>query len=237
MSDVNLPPGFITNMPALAVKPEPPRPLASFADPEIYEQLKKGAATLAKSALVPQSFRDKPEDCFIALHMAYRLNADPMLVMQSLYVVHGTPGWSAKFVIGQANVSNVFRGRIKWREEGAIGGDDHSVTAYATLAETGEEVAETVTMAMAKNEGWTKNKKYQTLPSLMLKYRAATFLVRLHCPEVLMGVPVVDELEDVTAATARPVHESSAEALREVLQSEAAAREEDEHKDQGNLSL
>lgn len=174
--------------------------MSSFTDPAVFDQLWRGAKALSGSQLVPRHFRSKPEDCFIALHIAHRLGADPLLVLQSLYIVHGSPGWSAKFVIAQANMSGAFRGRIKFRTEGT--GKSLAVTAYATLAETGEEVAETVTMVMAEAEGWTENNKYKSLPELMLKYRAATFLVRLHAPEVMMGVPVVEETVDVASQQA-----------------------------------
>jgi len=60
-------------------------------------------------------------------------------------------------------------------------------------------------MKMAKAEGWSKNKKYQTMPELMLQYRAATFLVRLYCPEVLSGMPTSDEVEDLRFAEATVV--------------------------------
>jgi hypothetical protein len=74
------------------------------------------------------------------------------------------------------------------------------VTAFAKVAATGEEVSFTVSMATAKAEGWTANKKYQTLGPLMLRYRSATLLIRLYCPEVMMGMPGVDEIEDTAAA-------------------------------------
>ena len=33
-------------------------------------------------------------------------------------------------------------------------------------------------MKMARQEGWTKNSKYQSMPELMLRNRAATFFGR-----------------------------------------------------------
>ena len=48
---------------------------------------------------------------------------------------------------------------------------------------------------MAKKEGWTKNAKYQSIPEQMLRYRSAAFLIRLYCPEVMIGVPTAIEIE------------------------------------------
>jgi len=52
---------------------------------------------------------------------------------------------------------------------------------------------------MAKDEGWLdkKGSKWQTMPRQMMMYRAASFFARVHCPEVLIGLQTVDEVQDV----------------------------------------
>jgi len=71
-------------------------------------------------------------------------------------------------------------------------------------------------MEMAKKEGWTKNAKYQSIPEQMLRYRSAAFLIRLYCPEVMIGVPAQVELElearDVTPTGGADVVEANEEA-------------------------
>lgn len=167
-----------------------------LANPERFEFGWRAASLFAASQLVPPHLRGKKEDCFIAIHMAERLNEDPLVVLQNIHVVSGRAGWSAQYMIGRANRSGVFKGRINWRVTGK--GDDLSVVAFATLAETGDIVeSPTVDMKMAKAEGWTKNPKYQSMPEVMLRYRAATFLIRFNCPEVMLGIPTADEVEDV----------------------------------------
>ncbi|MDO6658942.1 hypothetical protein, partial [Anaerobacillus sp. 1_MG-2023] len=52
---------------------------------------------------VPQQYRDNIANCIIALEMANRMGASPMMVMQNLYIVHGNPGWSSKFLIATFN--------------------------------------------------------------------------------------------------------------------------------------
>ncbi len=68
-----------------------------------------------------------------------------------------------------------------------------------TYPEVDSYVQQTVTMAMAKAEGWVdkKDSKWKTLPTLMLKYRSAMFLARLHYPDILMGMMTTQEAEDV----------------------------------------
>jgi hypothetical protein len=166
-----------------------------LADAARFEFGQRVANLFANSQLVPAHLRGKTADCFIALHMAERLNEDPLVVMQNINIINGRAGWSAQYMIGRANRSGVFRGRISWRSTGA--GDALQVTAHAVLADAGEEVTATASMAMAKAEGWTKNQKYQSMPEHMLRYRSATMLIRLYAPEVMLGIPSSDELEDV----------------------------------------
>jgi hypothetical protein len=167
-------------------------------DGPAFEHGQRVAKLFASSQLVPPHLRDKVADCFIALHMAQRLNEDPLIVLQNIYIVSGRAGWSAQYMIGRANRSGVFKGRINWRIEGK--GENLVVTAFAHLDETGEEVSAAASMVMAKAEGWTKNSKYQSMPEVMLRYRSATMLIRFYCPEVMLGIPAADEIEDQVAA-------------------------------------
>lgn len=166
-----------------------------------FEHLWRLSTAFAKSELVPQSFQNKPENCFVALQMAIRLQVDPFMFLQSCYVVHGRPGIEAKLAIALANRSGVFGTGIAYRLQGD--GMNRSCTASAVRADSGEVVEETVTMAMAKAEGWIdkQGSKWKTIPDLMLKYRAAMFLIRLNCPEVIMGMQSREELEDIESRT------------------------------------
>jgi hypothetical protein len=157
------------------------------------------ARRFAASQLVPAHLRGKPDDCFIALIMAREMGENPIIVMQSIYVISGKAGWSASYMIARANRAGVFKRPIGWRVEGT--GEAMVVTAYTTTA-YGDEVSIAVPFAMAKAEGWTKNDKYRTMPELMLRYRSATMLIRLYAPEVLLGYHTLDEIEDVAASKA-----------------------------------
>ena len=162
------------------------------------------ANALSRSTIIPKAFQGQAANCFVALDMAQRMGASPMEIMQNVYVVHGTPGFSAKYAIAMANRSGVFKGPICFEESGS--GTSLSVTAYAIVRDTGQRVEFTCDMAMAKSEKWDSNPKYKSgLASLMLKYRSATLLIRTTCPEVLLGMQTADELEDVRYAKATPV--------------------------------
>lgn len=165
-----------------------------LGDPATFEHMQRVAKLFAAAELVPQHLRGKTADCFIALGLARRMNEDPIMVMQNIYFVSGKAGWSAQYMIARANKSGIFKGRISWRTKGE--GDALEVTAFAVLADTGQEVSAMASFAMAQAEGWTKNPKYKTMPEHMLKWRSATMLVRLYAPDTMMGMQTAEEIED-----------------------------------------
>jgi len=156
------------------------------------------ASALSRSTIIPKAFQGQAANCFVALDMANRLGASPMEVMQNIYVVHGTPGFSARWCIAMANRSGLLKGPIGFEERGT--GASLEVEAYAIIRETGQRISFVASMAMAKAEKWDSNPKYRTMPQLMLRYRASSLLVRLHLPEVLLGMQTAEEVEDVRFA-------------------------------------
>lgn len=197
-------------------------PLALLLDPARFEHLQRVGAMIAMSPLFPEHLRGKGDmkqataNAVLVLNMANRLREDPLTVAQNIYFVSGRPGWNTSYMISKANMHGVFKGPIDWEVTGE--GADLSVTAFGILSGTGKRVQATCSMAMAKAEGWTKNTKYQTMPEQMLRYRSAAFLIRLYCPEVMVGIPAGVEVEspsmrDVTPAeteAGNPVSEERA---------------------------
>jgi hypothetical protein len=179
-------------------------PLAMFMDSAKFSQAWRASQLLASSSLIPQYFQGQPANVFIALQLADRMGLEPFGVMQSLYIVHGRPGWEAKFVIALINSSRTFKTSIQWRLDGE--GMQRQCTAYATR-HTGELCEAVVSMEMAKAEGWLgkAGSKWITMPEQMLRYRSAMFLARLYCPEVVLGLQAADELEDTTPVPASEV--------------------------------
>lgn len=77
--------------------------------------------------------------------------------------------------------------------------DGRTCLAYAIDRDGNRIEGVPISMAMAKVEGWyDKNgSKWQTMPELMLRYRAATFFKNIHCPEITMGFRTSDEAIDI----------------------------------------
>lgn len=180
--------------------------LGAFDSKEGFESAQRMAMALAKSSLVPPDYRENVSNCLIATEMAQRTGCGIMPVMQNLHIIHGKPSWSSQFIIAVLNSCGRFsplRFSVQRIEEGADAGKPVSCVAWARDKETGEVLEGVpVTMQMAAQEGWMQKKgsKWQTMPELMLRYRAAAFFGRLHAPELLMGMHSEDEIKDIKAS-------------------------------------
>ncbi|MFQ5483043.1 MAG: hypothetical protein ACE5ER_09815 [Nitrospinaceae bacterium] len=177
--------------------------------PRSFHEVTIAAERYARSSLVPDRFRGKPDDCFVAIQLAARQNVDPLMLMQHSYVVHGSPGIEGKYAIALMNARGPFKGGVQFEYSGE--GDTRKCVAWAIHAKTGQRCEAKVDMEMVKANGWDKNSKWTSMRDQMFAYRSGAFLARIYCPEVLMGMQTVEELEDIKIIN--PVEESKSNGL------------------------
>lgn len=170
--------------------------LTMWNDTKLMNLAYRTAGMLAKSKIVPESYQNSPENCLIAIDLANRQNLSPMMVMQNLYVVKGKPAWSGSFCAAAINGCGKFTPlEYVFVDQGGGG-----CFARATRIANGTICqSDVITMQMAKDEGWLdkSGSKWKTMPRQMMMYRAASFFARAHCPEVLLGIQTVEEVQDV----------------------------------------
>ena len=169
-----------------------------YQSTESFEFAQRQAKSLCESDLVPTGYQGQKglSNCLVALEMSKRMNLSPLTVMQNLNVIHGKPSWSAQFISSQI----MGCGRFKNFDYVVTGKDDGlAVQCQAIRLEDNKLVKGTaVSMKMAQKEGWTrKNPKYQSMPEIMLRARAATFFGRQYIPDLLLGVQTSDEVVDI----------------------------------------
>lgn len=102
----------------------------NFFDPVQFETMQRVSKMFASSDLVPDTYKPKlkpipngasPEaiaaiqaenktaqdkavaNCMIAVEVAMRIGASPLMVMQNMAVIYGRPSWSSKFLIATVN--------------------------------------------------------------------------------------------------------------------------------------
>lgn len=210
-----------------------------FNDLQSFEFLQRTAKAFSNSTMVPTAYQAMVtkgfgaratveanpaaiSNCMIALDMAQRMNANPLMIMQNLHIIEGRPSWSSQFIIAAINNCGKFsplRFDLQWLDEidatystfewedGKKVERKHKVriknarcVAWAIEKATGERLESApVTMEMAVNEGWygKNGSKWKSMPDLMMRYRSAAFFGRIYAPELLMGLPTAEEVHDV----------------------------------------
>lgn len=224
----------------LAAATQPAAPVTmGFFDLASFEFMQRAANLFSNSSMVPTAYqalvvkgygnKQKVEEnpaalsnCVVALDMAQRMNANPLMIMQNLHIIEGRPSWSSQFIIAAINSCGKFsplRFDVQWLDEidanystsewknGEKVWHQHTVriknarcVAWALEKATGERLESApVTMEMAVNEGWygKNGSKWQSMPDLMLRYRSAAFFGRIYAPELLMGLPAAEEVMDI----------------------------------------
>nr|DAG06801.1 MAG TPA: RecT protein [Caudoviricetes sp.] len=190
-----------------------------------FEATQRIAMMYAMSNFIPDSYKYRNgqpleqnvvlANCTIALEMATRMQANPLMVMQNLYIVHGQPAFSSKFLIACINASKRFS-PLRYEFKGKEGTDDYACRAIAYEANDTKHKepleGDWISIRMAKAEGWTSKKgsKWLTMPTQMLRYRAAAFWQRAYCPEISMGLLTAEEAQDAFAQTYEEVKQPSA---------------------------
>lgn len=155
------------------------------------------ATQLSKSTIIPDNYKNKPENVIIAVGMAQKMGLDYFTVMQNLNIVKGKTAWSGSFCRTLIEKSNKFED-IDLEFVGKQGEDSYGCKVIAKRKSDGKIIeGPLVDMKMAKAEGWVANKKWLTMTQLMLSYRAMSYFARVNCPDALNGIYTSEEIEDI----------------------------------------
>lgn len=211
---------------------------------EAFELSQRVAKMLSSSTLVPEQYRavlkvkagkdsngqwvyqdqENPNglsNCVIALNMANRMGADPLMIMQNLYLIEGRPSWSSQFIMASINscgrfsalrfeIEDLGEKEVEYQETTWSNGRKQNTAkkikiqnltcvAWVVERESGERLESSkISIEMAVKEGWYQKNgsKWQTMPEQMLRYRAASFFGRVYAPELLMGLRSAEEEQD-----------------------------------------
>ena len=173
---------------------------------KMFEMQQRQAQMYATSTIIPDTYRGNLGNCVIALDMANRMGVNPLMCMQNLYVVHGVPSFSSKFLIATVNACGRFT-PLRYEFKGHEGKMDWGCRCYAY--ESSDKLhkeplyGDWITMEMADKEGWSEKSgsKWTTMPGQMLRYRAAAFWQRAYAPEISMGFISTEEAQDIDDQT------------------------------------
>ncbi len=190
-----------------------------------FELAQRQAAALSSSDLVPKQYQNNVPNCLIAMEIAERIGSGIFAVMQNLDIIQGKPGFKSSFLIATVNASGRWK-PLKFEFFGEENTDEWGCRAYSEDKDTGEKcVGPKITIKIAKDEKWygRNGSKWQTMPELMLHYRAAAFWQRIYAPELSLGMHTVEEVGDIQQAQAQVV---STETPIETLKKKLASKNE-----------
>lgn len=179
--------------------------------PKTMAQLQRMARMYCESGLVPRHYEGNLPGTAIAIQLALRCKVPILTFLQWSYPVRGKICVESKLAVAMLIASGLIDGRPRYQFAGE--GKAKACTCFAIDKQSGEEFHQTVTWQMVEDEGWHKPKdsqpsKWMTLPDLMFQYRSAMFLIRVHYPDVLMGMTSLEEAQDIGELVNVPVTET-----------------------------
>jgi len=162
-----------------------------------WDKMMGMAEFLSKSTIIPVQYQNRSENILIAIDLASRMGVSVLALMQSLYIINGKPSLSGQAIASLIRSSGQFT-----NVELHYTGEPHTDSwgAFVTAERNGKLLkGAEVTVKMAKAEGWYQKNgsKWQTLTELMLSYRSYTYFARMYAPEILLGLHVIEEVEDM----------------------------------------
>jgi hypothetical protein len=151
--------------------PTPTTNLSTFSDNW------KIATQLAKSTLLPAEFQGKTENVIIALGMSQKMGIDFFTIAQNLHLVKGRLSWSGSFCKTLIEKTGQYKD-LDLVYVGKENSDDYGCYLEATRIRDNKRIkGNTVTVKMAKTEGWWSRKdkygnetsKWPTMTAQMLR--------------------------------------------------------------------
>lgn len=113
----------------------PQQAVVNFFDPVQFDTMQRVCKMFASSELVPDMYKasekNPPEkaisNCMIAIEIAQRIGASPLMVMQNMVPIYGKPSWSSKFLVATVNTCGRFKPlQYRFTEKGALGMVDYT---------------------------------------------------------------------------------------------------------------
>ena len=158
--------------------------------PQTIEEALKFAEMLSKSNLVPKDFQGNSGNILVAVQWGAELGLQPMQSMQNIAVINGRPSLWGDSVIALVKASPLCEYVI---EEVTDNGATCKVKRKGEL----EQVRYFTVDDAKKANLWGKQGPWSQYPKRMLQMRARSWALRDVFPDVLRGMPIAEELQDM----------------------------------------
>lgn len=174
-----------------ALAPTTATPKFSLA-PKTLDEAFRFADIVSKSSLVPKEYQNNAGNCLVAIQWGAELGLAPLQSMQNIAVINGRPS-----VYGDAMLSLVKGSGLLV----SIREDVTDTVATCYIQRKGEqEVSRSFSVDDAKRASlWGKSGPWSQYPKRMLQMRARAWALRDVFPDVLKGVYIAEEAQDIPA--------------------------------------
>ena len=151
--------------------------LAKVMQISTFDELERMSNFLSKAGdACPKAFQGKPPMVGAVIMFGQELGLTPMVAVRSVCVISGTMTLKAELMLTLALQRGV---KAKWTE-------NSNDAATLVLSRNGEEFLPVrFTLADAKTAELLGNTTWKKYPGNMLRARAITNAIRMHCPDVL----------------------------------------------------
>jgi hypothetical protein len=188
--------------------------------PQSFEQAYRMADVITSADMAPKSYNRDANKVMVGIMHGLEVGLTPMAALQSIAVINGMPSIWGDGALALAQSSGLLEDIVETLE-----GEGDAMVARCTIRRNGRQTPTTGEFSVqdAKDAGlWGKAGPWKQYTKRMLKMRARGFALRDCFPDVLRGLRIGEEAQDMgrleagddgvyEAETARPVREDYAE--------------------------
>ena len=193
---------------------------------ESFSELWQWSQGVAKSALIPSSFRGQPHDIMVAVQMGMEIGLRPMTALQNMAVIKGRPSLYGEIVLGLVRGAGVFD-EAAYAETVARDDKGAPLGVVVTMARTGgRPYTSAFSVEDAKQAGlWMSGDGWKRYPTDMLLWKARHRCIRALFSDVTHGLGIREADEgDARAEPAGAVQVEQVSALDDLVARFGATR-------------
>jgi hypothetical protein len=181
--------------------------------PKSLDEAMKYAELLAKSSIVPKGYQGKAGDVLVAIQMGQELGLKPMQALQNIAVINGKPSIYGDSLLALVKNHPTCEDVIETF-------DPVKMEATCIAKRKGKsDVVQTFNKEKAtKAQLWGKMGPWTQYPERMLQLRARGFALRDQFPDVLQGLILAEEAQDMPIENVTP-QQSKASQLADLISS------------------
>ena len=159
--------------------------------PDNLPDMARLAELLNEASMLPKHFQGSPANVMVAMLKARALDVPMMAALENIYIVNGTASISSALAHTLAERAGY---QIRITESTSDKANARLIRPDGTFEDFTYTIAEAKVAGLSGKDIWVKN------PRDMLIHRAVGKLVRLHAPQVTMGMSIQDIGDDITDA-------------------------------------